>query len=129
MPIFESYFGEIVSLLGDWFNYIAVQTLIFQLTHSSLAAGLAIITSSLPAFFLTPIAGSIVDRYDRRKIMIIADLSRALLALGMIFVTTVDQIPLIYVLMALLVVFSSFFNPALSAAVPNLVRRDRAAYR
>lgn len=119
------YFGEIVSLLGDWFNYIAVQTLIFQLTHSSLAAGLAIITSSLPAFFLTPIAGSIVDRYDRRKIMIIADLSRAFLALGMIFVRTADQIPLIYVLMTLLVVFSSFFNPALSAAVPNLVRRDQ----
>ncbi len=44
------YFGQIVSLLGDWFNYIAVQTLVFELTKSGLAAGLAIITSSLPAF-------------------------------------------------------------------------------
>ncbi len=119
------YFGQIVSLLGDWFNYIAVQTLVFELTQSGLATGLAIITSTLPAFFLTPVAGSIVDRFDRRKIMIAADAARAVLALGMVLVRTADQIPLIYILMALLVVFGSFFNPASSAAIPNLVRRDQ----
>jgi MFS family permease len=119
------YLGQIVSLLGDWFNFIAVQTLVFELTQSGLATGLAIITSTLPAFFLTPIAGSIVDRFDRRKIMIAADLSRAVIALGMILVRTPTQIPIIYVLMALLVVFGSFFNPASSAAIPNLVRRDQ----
>ena len=119
------YLGQIVSLLGDWFNFIAVQTLVFELTHSGLATGLALITSTIPAFFLTPVAGSIVDRFDRRKIMIVADLSRALIALGMIVVRTPGQIPIIYVLMALLVVFGSFFNPASSAAIPNLVRRDQ----
>ncbi len=119
------YFGQIVSLLGDWFNFIAVQTIVFELTRSGLAAGLAIITSTLPAFFLTPLAGSLADRFDRRKIMITADLARALIALGMILVRTADQVWLIYVLMALLVVFGSFFNPASSAAIPNLVRRDQ----
>ncbi|MGB8646872.1 MAG: MFS transporter [Anaerolineae bacterium] len=118
------YLGQVVSLLGDWFNYVAVQTIVFELTNSGLAAGLALITSTLPAFFLTPLAGAIVDRFDRRKIMIVADVSRALIALGMILVSTADQIWLIYVLMALLVVFGSFFNPASSAAIPNLVRRD-----
>ncbi len=118
------YIGQIVSLLGDWFNFIAVQTLVFELTHSGVATGLVLVTSTLPAFFLTPIAGSIVDRFDRRKIMIVADLSRGAIALGMILVRTSDQIPLIYILMALLVVFGSFFNPASSAAIPNLVRRD-----
>jgi MFS family permease len=119
------YIGQVVSLLGDWFNFIAVQTLVFELTHSGLATGLAIITSTLPAFFLTPLAGSLVDRFDRRKIMIVADASRTLIALGMILVRTADQIWLIYLLMALLVVFGSFFNPASSAAIPNLVRREQ----
>ncbi len=119
------YIGELVSLLGDWFNFIAVQTLVFELTRSGLATGLILVVSTLPAFFLTPIAGSIVDRFDRRKIMIAADLSRMVLALGMILVRTADQIPLMYLLMGLLVVFGSFFNPAVSAAVPNLVRREQ----
>lgn len=118
------YFGQTVSLFGDWFNFIAVQTLVFELTHSGLAAGLALITSTLPAFFLTPLAGAVVDRYDRRKIMIAADVARTVIALGMVLVRTADQIPLIYFLMALLVVFGSFFNPASSAAIPNLVRRE-----
>lgn len=119
------YFGQAVSLLGDWFNFIAVQTLVFEITRSGFATGLALITSTLPAFFLTPLAGTIVDRFDRRKVMITADIARTLIALGMLLVRTSDQIPLVYVLMALLVVFGSFFNPASSAAIPNLVRRDQ----
>jgi MFS family permease len=118
------YFGQSVSLLGDWFNFIAVQTLVFELTHSGFATGLALITSTLPAFFLTPLAGTVVDRFDRRKIMIIADVSRTVIALGMLLVRTSDQLPLIYLLMGLLVIFGSFFNPASSAAIPNLVRRE-----
>lgn len=118
------YLGQTVSLLGDWFNYIAVQTLVFELTKSGLATGLALITSTLPAFFLTPLAGAVVDRFDRRKIMIAADVARTLIALGMLLVRTSDQIWVIYVLMAMLIVFGSFFNPASSAAIPNLVSKQ-----
>lgn len=118
------YVGQTISLLGDWFNYIAVQTLVFELTKSGLATGIALITSTLPAFFLTPLAGAVVDRFDRRKIMITADVARTFIALGMLVVRTTDEIPLIYVLMAMLIVFGSFFNPASSAAIPNLVRRE-----
>ncbi|MBI4671490.1 MAG: MFS transporter [Chloroflexi bacterium] len=119
------YFGQIVSLLGDWFEFIAVQTLVFQLTGSGLAAGLAIIASTLPSFFLIPLAGSIADRFDRRKIMIAMDLVRAVLALSLLLVRTADQIWMVYVFQTLSVVFASFFNPALNAAMPNLVRREQ----
>lgn len=119
------YIGQVISLLGDWFEFIAVQTLVFQLTGSGLAAGLAIITSNLPSFFLIPIAGSIVDRFDRRKIMIAADLARACMTLLLILVQTSDQVPLVYLVTGLSVLFSSFFNPASNAAIPNLVRRDQ----
>jgi MFS family permease len=118
------YSGQIVSLLGDWFEFIAVQTLVFSLTNSGFATGLAIIASNLPAFFLIPIAGSIADRFDRRKIMIAMDLVRACLALSLLLVRTADQIWMVYVFQTLSVVFSSFFNPALNAAIPNLVRRE-----
>lgn len=121
----QLYFGQIVSLLGDWFEFIAVQTLVFTLTNSGLAAGLAIIASNLPAFFLIPVAGSFADRFDRRKIMIAMDLVRAGLALSLLLVRTADQIWMVYVFQTLSVIFASFFNPALNAAMPNLVRRDQ----
>ncbi len=117
--------AQVISLLGDWFEYIAVQTLIFQLTGSGLAAGLAIIASNLPAFFLIPIAGSVADRVDRRKIMVLMDLVRAGLALSLLLVRTADQVWMVYVFQTLSVLFASFFNPALNAAIPNLVRRDQ----
>lgn len=119
------YFAQVVSLLGDWFEFIAVQTLVYQLTNSGLAAGFAIIASSLPSFFLTPLAGSIADRFDRRKIMLLMDLVRAGLALSLLLVRTPDQIWMVYVFQTLSVLFASFFNPALNASIPSLVKRDQ----
>jgi MFS family permease len=119
------YYAQVVSLLGDWFEFIAVQTLIFQLTGSGLAAGFAIIASSLPSFFLIPIAGSVADRFDRRKIMLLMDVVRAGLALSLLLVRTADQIWMVYVFQTLSVTFASFFNPALNAAIPNLVKREQ----
>ncbi len=116
--------GQLVSNLGDWFNSIAVLALVYDLTQSGLATGLIIIASTLPAFILTPFAGVVADRFDRRRVMITADMTRALLALGMLLVRSTDQIWLLYIFSGLLVTFSSFFSPALSAAIPNLVSRD-----
>jgi MFS family permease len=116
--------GQLVSGLGDWFNTVAVLALVFDLTHSGLATGLIIIASTLPAFLLTPFAGVIADRFDRRRVTMTADLVRAFLALGMLLVRSPDQIWMLYLFSALLVTFSSFFNPALNAAIPNLVSRE-----
>ncbi|HET7376754.1 MAG TPA: MFS transporter [Anaerolineae bacterium] len=118
------WLGQLVSNLGDWFNTVAVLALVYDLTHSSFATGLILIASTLPSFLLTPFAGYVVDRFDRRRVMILADSVRALMALGMILVRTSDQIWLLYVFSILLIAFSSFFGPALSAALPNLVRRE-----
>lgn len=116
--------GQLVSNLGDWFNSVAVLALVYDLTGSGLATGLLIISSTLPAFILTPFAGAIVDRFDRRRIMLTADLTRGFLALGMLLVRNAGEIWMLYILSALLISFSSFFGPALSAAIPNLVKRD-----
>lgn len=118
------WIGQLVSNLGDWFNTVAVLALVYDLTQSGLSTGLIIIASTLPAFVLTPYAGAVVDRFDRRKIMIAADVTRGVMALGMLLVRTVDTIWLLYVFSALLIAFASFFGPALNSAIPNLVRPD-----
>lgn len=118
------WIGQLVSNLGDWFNTVAVLALVYDLTHSGLSTGLIIIASTLPAFLLTPYAGAVVDRFDRRKIMIATDVTRGVMALGMILVRTSDQIWLLYAFSALLIAFASFFGPALSSAIPNLVEAD-----
>lgn len=118
------WLGQLVSNLGDWFNSIAVLALVYDLTRSGLATGLVIIASMLPVFILTPFAGVIVDRFDRRKIMMTADVTRGVLALGMLLVRSADQIWLLYIFTALLISFATFFGPALSAAIPNLVSED-----
>ena len=118
------WIGQLVSNLGDWFNTVAVLALVYDLTQSGLSTGLIIIASTLPAFLLTPYAGVMVDRFDRRKIMMTADLTRGVLALGMLLVRTPNEIWLLYLFSALLVAFASFFGPALNASIPNLVSSD-----
>lgn len=118
------WIGQLVSNLGDWFNTVAVLALVYDLTHSGLSTGLIIIASTLPAFLLTPYAGAVVDRFDRRKIMIVADVARGVMALGMLLVRSADTIWVLYVFSALLIAFASFFGPAESAALPNLVAAD-----
>src|SRR5512135_2545010 len=118
------WIGQLVSNLGDWFNTVAVLALVYDLTQSGLSTGLIIIASTLPAFLLTPYAGVVVDRFDRRQIMMTADLTRGVLALGMLLVRTPNEIWLLYVFSALLIAFASFFGPALNSAIPNLVSSD-----
>jgi MFS family permease len=74
----------------------------------------------LPPLLVSPVAGIIVDRFDRRRILILSDLLRALLALGFLLVDSPDQIWMVYAFGALLMAGSSFFNPARSATIPNI---------
>ena len=114
------WFGNIVSLLGDWFNTIAIYKLIDDLTGSPFALGAVFITKMLPWALASPIAGLLVDRLNRRRVMIASDLLRAVIVLGFLFVEDASDVFLIYVLTALQVVAGSVFQPAKSASVPNI---------
>lgn len=117
--------GQVVSEIGDWLNNIAVLALVIQLAGEG-RVGLAIavyaIARHLPLFLFGPIAGVVVDRVDRRRVMIAADIMRALLALGFLFADRTQSLALIYAVGASLFAVSSFFNAAKRATVPNLVR-------
>lgn len=112
--------GDVASLLGDWFNTIALYTLVRQLTGSSLALGLVFLTRMLPFAVASPLAGLITDRLDRRRLMIAADLLRALVVLGFLLVDEVAELPLLYSLIALQMAVSAVFIPARSASIPNI---------
>ncbi|MFQ5593217.1 MAG: MFS transporter [Anaerolineae bacterium] len=118
------WLGQVVSNAGDWFNNIAVLGLVLQLTDSAAAAGWVIIAQQIPSFFLSPVSGAIVDRFDRRRVMIAADVLRAVIAMGFLLIRRPDQVWIAYVLGAGLMMLSSFFGPAQTAAIPNLVRQD-----
>ncbi|MFW5972574.1 MAG: MFS transporter [Bacteroidota bacterium] len=114
------WLGNIVSLLGDWFNTIALYTLVFELTGSPFALGAVFISKMLPWALASPIAGLVVDRFDRRHLMIVSDLLRAVVVLGFLLIDDPAHVYLIYVLITLQVVIGSVFQPAKSASVPNI---------
>src|SRR5712692_7693845 len=63
------WMAQLVSEIGDWFYSLAVYDLLLQLTHSGKAVSWAIIIQTLPWFFMSPLAGHIVDRFPRRRLM------------------------------------------------------------
>ncbi len=114
------WFGQLVSLLGDWFNTIALYSLIASLTGSPLAMGGVFLFKMVPWALASPVAGLLVDRFNRRRIMIAADLLRAATVLGFLLIDSAEEVPLAYVLIAVQVVIGSVFDPAKSASVPNI---------
>jgi len=112
--------GQVVSLLGDWFNLIASAILIAELTDSGLALGVLFTIRMLAPFAVAPIAGIFADRYNRKYLLIITDLVRAVVVLGFLFVQDADDIWLLYVLTVLLFGVSGFFSPARSAILPDI---------
>ncbi len=113
--------GQIVSLLGDWFNLIASIALVASLTRSGLAVGGIFVLRMLAPFLTSPLAGVVADRFDRRNVLIIADLVRGTTVLGMLFVRGSDFIWLLYVLTAIQMGTSSFFFTGRNAILPELV--------
>ncbi len=117
------WIAQLISSGGDWFNSVALLGLVLQLTRSGLGASFVLLANSVPMFFLMPIAGPVADRFDRRTLMILANLFSAGVALLFILVKTEDMVWLLYVANVLLIVSASFFNPASSASIPNIVTR------
>jgi len=115
------WFGQIISLLGDWFNLIASASLVGMLTQSGVAVGGLFVVRLLAPFLVSPLAGVVADRYNRKTILIITDLTRALTVLGFLFVREPSQVWLLYVLTAIQLGISGFFFPARSAILPDVV--------
>lgn len=115
------WLGQIVSLLGDWFNLISSATLIATLTGSGVAISGLFVVRMLAPFLISPVAGVVTDRYDRRTILIVADLVRAGIVLCFLLVQDASTVWLLYALTALQLAVSGFFDPAKNAILPDVV--------
>jgi MFS family permease len=113
--------GQTISFIGDYFYFLAIPIMVERLTGSALAVGLAVIASALPMLLLGPIAGVFVDRWDRKRTMIVADVLRGLLVLACLLVKTPDQVWIYYVVGFLMSCISRFFFPAQNAVLPLIV--------
>jgi MFS family permease len=119
--------GQIISFLGDWFNIIALYTIVGELSGSGRAIAGVMVAKMLPAFLVTPIAGPLVDRYDRRSLLIAMDVGRALLAIGLILAYRAGSLPALYACLTLMVAMTGIYFPARAAAVPQVTRPEELA--
>ncbi|HET6790751.1 MAG TPA: MFS transporter [Actinomycetota bacterium] len=117
------FFASVISLGGDWFLWVAINGLIYEATGKALYVGLAILAQESAFFLASPIGGALADRIDRRKLMIACDLARAVVCVSFLLVGP-ETIWLAYVLLPLLATFAAPFDPAFSAATPNVVDPD-----
>ena len=121
-----------LSSLGDWLSLLALSILATDLggkgSSSTYAVSGVWLTSLLPALLFGPLAGAIADRFDRRTIMIIGDVVRAVLYLSIpinLSLGVVDKLTWLYVAQFLASTASLFWTPAKDASVPNLVPSDK----
>ncbi len=119
------WLGGLISFVGDWALFIALPVFVYDLTGSTLATGGMFMAQSLPRLLLGSIAGVFVDRWDRRRTMIVANLLSAVTLLLLLLVHTPADLWLLYLAAFLQTTVALFFSPAESALVPHLVGEDQ----
>src|SRR5213082_2433049 len=119
-----TWFGQIVSEVGDHFNNIAVLSLAIEMTHSGGVVAGVMLARAIPAVLIGPLAGVVLDRFDRKRVMIASDLARAVIAAAFVFTIHRHNTWLLYVLSGLLMVASPFFSAGRSAILPAIATPD-----
>ncbi len=118
------WLGQLVSEAGDGLTNLTLLLLVNALTGSTAAlAGMAIVLA-IPPLTIGLVAGTYVDRMDRRRIMLASDLLRAVVVLGFILVGSGDQLWLLYILAFTQSAVGTFFAPARGAILPRVVPRE-----
>lgn len=118
------WFAQIISLLGDWFNTIALSVLVAHYSGGSgIAISLYLMLRFLPELLFGPFAGILVDRFDRKLILVYCNFFRMFIVAGFLFASSPDRLWVIYVLTIFQFILSSMFEPAQAAITPALVKR------
>ncbi len=124
------WIAQTISIVGDKINQVGLSIMVFQLTRSFVQMGIVFAITILPAALFGLIAGPLVDRWDRRRTMIAADLLRAALVACMAIVAGFgiapdSKVAFIYVLAFVSSTVALFFEPSRMALVPHIVNEDQ----
>src|SRR5215472_6588875 len=115
------WFGQLISMAGDWILLIALPFYVYNLTGSTFATGGMFMAQNVPRILLGSVAGVFVDRWDRRRTMIVSDIARTFILLLLVFVRSVDWLWLVYIIAFVQTAIGQFFGPAENALIPHLV--------
>ncbi len=120
---FHLWLTQVISATGDWLGFLAIAALAASIGEGSPAAAVGVVMSAriVPGFFLGPAAGVIVDRFDRKRLMVTCDLGRAAVLVTLPFVDTVHGLVFASLVLEC---FTLLWTPAKEASVPHLVPPD-----
>ncbi len=124
------WLAQAISLLGDWFNAIVLAALVSRYaaeltgdnTRSGLAVSAILLARFLPPLLVSPLAGVLLDRFDRKRLLIASDVLRVVIVLGYLLASTPDRLWLIYVLTIAQFTVGAVFEPGRSALLPSITR-------
>lgn len=121
--------GQVISEMGNWFNFIAALGLVRVVSNASPeVTTIMLVLRIAPLTLFAPFAGAFVDRWSRRRVMIASDVVRVVVAFGFLLVRRPQDLWIAYLCTALLSFFGTFFEAAKNAAVPNITgERDLLA--
>jgi MFS family permease len=119
------WFGGLISIIGDWVIIATLPFFIYNITGSALASSGLLVAYTLPGLLFGSLAGVFVDRWDRRRTMIVANLLRAPLMLLLLMVQDAAWVPVIYFVTFIESTIGQFFGPAENALLPRLVAEEQ----
>jgi MFS family permease len=117
--------GGLISMAGDWMLYIALPIYVYQLTSSTLATSLMFIAETVPRILLGSVAGVFVDRWERKRTMVITNGLLALGLLPLLLVQSREWVWIVYLAGFVQATTEQFFSPAKNAMLPNLVPEEQ----
>lgn len=120
-----TWFGQLVSEIGDHFNNIAVFSLAVKYADGGVVVTGVLLARAIPAILAGPLAGVLLDRMDRKKIMIASDLIRGIIALGFMFALEHPSSRMLYLLSAMLMVASPFFTSGRASILPSIATKEQ----
>ena len=116
------FIAQVVSFAGDWFAYVAFVGLVQDFTDLALLVTMVYVAQTLPAFFMSVVAGPVADRFDRRTILISVSLVQAVAAAGLMLVGSKGGLWFGFLCLCVIAALGSFVGPAAQAGLPNLSR-------
>ena len=120
----NTWIGQVVSEIGDHFNNVAVFGLVLAHTRSGMVVTGVMLARAIPAILAGPLAGVVLDRFDRKRVMIASDLVRAVVALGFILTVNRPDTWLVYLLSGLLMLASPFFSSGRASILPAIATKE-----